>query len=207
MAAAGSNRIPWRDVIILQPDALSAQWRQWYPELSEVAHHDLTHISPDWKCACARVCVCAVLGQTWLLRLSVWHHSKCLCVCIWCVHWSPGNHLVIPYAGVIPDTQCVKSHCWQSVQHSPGCVHVWVCVCVCVCVGLAFPLAAPTLRLLCCTYGTPTMVPRQFCSAPEGRTIWTLGPFKVQMSHIHTSVCASSEVIQCSSHQLHTLWS
>ena len=108
-----------------------------------------------------------------------------------CVHRSPGNQLVIPYAGVIADTQCVKSQYWQSVLHSP--VFVCMCVCVCVCVCLSSPSAAPTLRL----HNTSAL---PLTLAPHG----LMSPFKVQMSHIHMSVCSSSDPKQSSSRQHHT---
>lgn len=71
-------------------------------------------------------------------------------------------------------------------------------------VCLAFPLDAPTLRLLCCTYGIPTKAPK-FCSGPDH------GPYGLSGVHLkfrcQTFTCTSTEVIQNSSHRLHSLLS
>lgn len=57
------------------------------------------------------------------VSFSTWHHFNsvhvgvCVCVCVVCRVWSPSNHLLIPYAGVIPDTQHVKSNSQEFVQN------------------------------------------------------------------------------------------
>lgn len=162
--------------------------------LSSVKNYVVTRDLTHWL----EISMCEILAL--ISRRSGWHHSDCLCMCMYLV--------CTPVTGQPSGHSLCRRHSRYSVCEvtvlavSPAFPSRLVCVCVsCFPVSCSHPQNL-ALHLRDTNNGSKTVK-----LSPWDTVGHTLSPFKVQMSHIHRSVYANREPIQNSSHQLHTLLS